>query len=414
MNPAWISLAALFTVILISSFSRTNVGVLALGFAWLIGHYVSGMPVSRIAAGFPAGLFLLLLGVTVLFSSVKVNGTLDRLAAAAIGLVRGHRALVPFIFFLLAAVFSAIGPGNIGATALLAPLAMEIAGRMKISAFLTTVMVVAGANAGTFSPFASTGLIAGGLAAKSGIEMNPWSQIFFPNILAQGFIAFSSYMIFGGVRLWRPHPHDPAPAPAVSQANWTWTHWLSVGAIGALVLGVTYFKTDVGFLALILAALLSFMSPGEHRKTIAGVPWDAIVMVCGVSTLVSVLEATGGMQLFTELLAKISNASNVTGVIAFVAGILSVFSSSSGVVLPAFIPTVPGLAALLPGADSAAIISSINVGSHVVDVSPLSTLGALCLASAGAHEDKNKLFRNLMIYGLSLSLFGAGVCYLFF
>ena len=47
MNPAWISLAALFTVILISSFSRTNVGVLALGFAWLIGHYVSGMPVSR-------------------------------------------------------------------------------------------------------------------------------------------------------------------------------------------------------------------------------------------------------------------------------------------------------------------------------------------------------------------------------
>ena len=61
-----------------------------------------------------------------------------------------------------------------------------------------------------------------------------------------------------------------------------------------------------------------------------------------------------------------------------------------------------------------AIISAINVGSHVVDVSPLSTLGAMCIANAAAHEDRDRLFRRLLIYGLAMAVVGALVCYLFF
>jgi hypothetical protein len=33
----------------------------------------------------------------------------------------------------------------------------------------------------------------------------------------------------------------------------------------------------------------------------------------------------------------------------------------------------------------------MNIGGHLVDVSPLSTIGALCIASAGA-ADPRKLF----------------------
>jgi len=49
-----------------------------------------------------------------------------------------------------------------------------------------------------------------------------------------------------------------------------------------------------------------------------------------------------------------------------------------------------------------------------VDTSPLSTLGALCIACAGEHENKQRLFRNLLIWGLSLSIVGALACFLFF
>ena len=38
------------------------------------------------------------------------------------------------------------------------------------------------------------------------------------------------------------------------------------------------------------------------------------------------------------------------------------------------------------GGDALAIASSMNVGSHLVDLSPVSTIGALCLASAPASE----------------------------
>ncbi len=414
MNLGWISLAALFLIILISVYFKTNVGILAIGFSWIIGHLLFGLPLSQVAAGFPTHLFLLLLGVTFLFNHFKLNGTLSRLAGFAMRSTGGHRGMVPVVFFALAVFFAAIGPGNIGAVALLAPLAMEMAAQTGISAFLMTILVVAGANAGTFSPFSPTGLIAGALASRAGLEMHPWTKIFLPSFFAQTFIALSSYAIFGGIALWRKGPVIQKPENPPTPENWTRTHWLSLSALGVFVLGVSYFEADIGLLALILAAALSFLKPSDLKKTIAEIPWDAILMVCGVSTLVSVMEATGGMGLFTDLLARLSNASNVTGIIAFTAGVLSAFSSSSGVVMPAFIPTVPGLVARLQGADPAAIVASINVGSHVVDVSPLSTLGALCLASAGANEDKSKLFRHLLVYGLSLSVYGAIVCYFIF
>ena len=79
-----------------------------------------------------------------------------------------------------------------------------------------------------------------------------------------------------------------------------------------------------------------------------------------------------------------------------------------------FLPLVPGLAKEVAGADVIAMISSINIGSHLVDTSPLSTLGALCIACAGDMKTNRRLFRNLLIWGLSMSLVGALACLLFF
>jgi len=121
-----------------------------------------------------------------------------------------------------------------------------------------------------------------------------------------------------------------------------------------------------------------------------------------------------GMDLFTTILARFSTQTSVTGVMGFVTGLISVYSSSSGVVLPAFMPTIPGLIQKIGGGNPMAIASSVNVGAHLVDVSPLSTLGALCIANAAASEDRKALFNKLMIWGLSMSVVGAFVCWVFF
>jgi di/tricarboxylate transporter len=139
-----------------------------------------------------------------------------------------------------------------------------------------------------------------------------------------------------------------------------------------------------------------------------------IIMVSGVSLLISVLDKTGGMDLFTQLLANIARPSTVNGIMAFVAGVISSYSSTSGVVLPAFLPTVSGLVERLGGGDPLEVALSINIGAALVDVSPLSTIGALCIAAVppGAADTKD-LFRKMLLWGFSMALYGAVFCQLF-
>jgi di/tricarboxylate transporter len=152
----------------------------------------------------------------------------------------------------------------------------------------------------------------------------------------------------------------------------------------------------------------------DEKETIRAMPWSVILMVCGVTVLTSLLETTGGIDLFSSILARFSTQRSVTGLIAFVTGLVSVYSSTSGVVLPAFLPSVPGLIQKLGGGDPLAISLSILIGGHLVDVSPLSTIGALCVAGAAASEDRRRLFNRLLAWGLSMAFVGALFCFVAF
>lgn len=417
MDIALVSLLALIAAIVLSGWSRLNVGIFAISLAWFIGHYLGGISIKVLLDSFPIGLATILFGITFLFSQAHLNGTLENLIQRAIRAIDGHRALLPIIFFCLAVLLSSMGPGNISTIGLLAPMAMAAAGKMRISAFLMTIMIANGANAGAFSPFSPTGIIANGLIEQQNIQMDPWTQIYLPTLVVQSFIAFASYLMFGGLSLWKDD-HQPTtidPYKAVEPLKpFTRIQIITLAFIVILIVGVMVFKADIGYLAISLAALLSLLGAADQEEAFKMVPWSTIIMVCGVSVLISILQATGGMDLFTSLLASMANVGNITALIALVTGVISVYSSSSGVVMPAFIPIVPGLIAKLGGGNPVAIISSINVGSHLVDVSPLSTLGALCIANAAPHEDRHQLFRHLLWYGLSMSIVGAIVCYVFF
>jgi hypothetical protein len=82
-------------------------------------------------------------------------------------------------------------------------------------------------------------------------------------------------------------------------------------------------------------------------------------------------------------------------------------------VLPTFLPTVPGLVAQVGGGDPLAVALSINVGASLVDVSPLSTLGALCVAATADPAAARDLFRRLLVWGLSMTVVGALLCQVF-
>ena len=201
MTIAWISLAALLAAILVSCATRLNVGILCVTFSWIIGVYLGGMRVEEVAGGFPVQLFLTLAGVTLLFTQAQVNGTIDKVAHQAVRGCRGNIGLIPIGFFVLAAGLASMGPGNIATAALIAPMAMSIAGRVGVPAFLMAIMVGNGANAGALSPFAPTGVIVNSLMARMGLGGLEW-QTYANNLAAHAVVAVGGYLLLGGWRLF--------------------------------------------------------------------------------------------------------------------------------------------------------------------------------------------------------------------
>jgi len=187
-----------------------------------------------------------------------------------------------------------------------------------------------------------------------------------------------------------------------------------LAVIALLLIGVIGFEFDVGMTALTAATILTFALAAAEKDAIHSMPWGVMLMVTGVTVLITLMERTQGLNLFTDLLVRLSTTESVTAVVAFVTGAVSVYSSTSGVVLPAFLPTVPGLVERLGGVDPIAVASAMNVGSHLVDLSPLSTTGALCMAGVPAGVDSQNLFNKLLAWGLSMTVIGAIVSWLMF
>jgi Na+/H+ antiporter NhaD/arsenite permease-like protein len=444
MNLAVISACALALAVIVSCVSRLNVGVLSIALAWIVGVYIGGLSVGTVMNGFPAQLCLTLIGVTLLFALAQTNGTLERITHRAVRLCRGNCGSIPVMFFVLGAALSSMGPGNIATAALLAPLAMATAARTGIPLFLMAIMVGNGSNSGALSPFAPTGIIVNGLMARNGLPGFEL-QTYLYNLAAHALVAFGGYALFGGLRLFSGVPAAQiaarAPTPRGSGSSTVRTghavaerrvipvatveeddeaaraferrHWITIAVIAGLILSVIFADVNVGMGAFLGSVILVLSRSGDDGEAFKRMPWRVIVMVCGVTVLIALVERAKGIDLLVSLFTKVASADTVTPLAAFVTGIVSVYSSTSGVVLPAFLPMVPGLTAQLAGASPLAVATAMNVGGHLVDVSPLSTIGALCVAGAGADESRS-LFNRLLAWGLSMTVVGAILCYILF
>jgi di/tricarboxylate transporter len=302
---------------------------------------------------------------------------------------------------------------------------MAIASRNNIPAFLMAIMVGNGANAGALSPFAPTGVIATALMNRIGLAGHEWAT-WFNNALAHMIVAFAGYFALGGWRLFSArHRHgqelaaaaaaggSSVPVPCDSEP-FTIRHWITLSAIAGVIARVLLFRANVGMAAFTAAVVLAALGAAEHTEAIRRMPWNVILMVCGVTLLIAVVEKTNGIALFSGALARFATPATAVPAVAFVTGLLSVYSSTSGVILPAFLPAVPGLVARLGAVDPFALASAVNVGGHLVDVSPLSTIGALCLAAAPDHARADRLFRKLLLWGLSMTVIGPLLCWVLF
>ncbi len=438
--PALVSILALVILVGISCVNEDlNVGFLGIAFGIIVGGVFAGTPASKVMNAFPLSLFMILVGVTFLFGMAQTNGTMEKLTAYSIRACKGNTALVPIIIYILATFITTIGPGNIAGCALMAPVAMAIASKVKMPAFLMTLLVVGACNGAAFSPFAPTGIISNGIIAKCAPELGipadylntlAW-KIHFNSTIAQGFVNIGGFFVMGGLKWIREQKGaaldidelapKPEPFNAAQKTTLLMVAILIIlvvvpglpGMKGVFPKAITNMLSNVGSISFVLSIVLMLTGYGDSKAAVKVMPWSVIMMVCGVSVLIDVMDKAGGLNFLVEVMASVAGPTTICFWTAFVPAVISAYSSSSGVVMPMFLPMTPGLVELT-GGDPVSIISAIDVGSHLVDTSPLSTLGALCIASAGEEEDKGVLFRKLLIWGLSMSIVSGIVCYVFF
>jgi di/tricarboxylate transporter len=414
MDVPLISLIALLIAIVVSVTTSLNIGTLAIGLSLIVGYYVGGVKIPDIIKGYPTSLFILLAGTTYLFAIAQTNGTLEKITKYAVKAVRGNVAMLPIVLFFLAFGLSAMGPGQITISALLAPPAMLLAGEVGISPLLMALVVGNGAQAGAMSPLAPPGIISASLVGKLGLTdvgMVLWMNMLITHVA----VSVLAYFLFGGIKLLRTKDTGQRESLRSIQVEpFNRSQILTIAGIFVLIVGAVFFKLDIGMGGFMLGALLSLFRCVDEGKAIKAMPWGTILMVTGVTVLVQLMSTVGGMDLFAALIAKMSTAYTVTLVAGFWSGLVSAYASTTGVILPAFLPMAKPLLQQVGGTDLMALLSSIIVCGFVTDLSPLSTTGAVFIANAPANADKTKLFRNMLIWGLSMSVVGAVVCWLAF
>lgn len=476
MSSHMISIYALVAMFIIATILPINMGVLAFVGAFLVGTLVAGMQTKGIMAGFPAELFLTLVGITFLFAQAQNNGTIDGLVRLALRAVGGRVAAIPWIMFGIAAMLTAVGAVSPAAVAIIAPIALGFAAKHGINPLMMGLLVIHGAQAGGFSPISIYGGITNKIVQQAGLPLSPLTTAF-ASFGVNFAVALLLFFLFGGFRLMRParavprHTGaglamaafampkvvpaqaqrivndaegealteetpamarsaqvDPAtggstgggaaaaaatPAADASVSDNLNVHQLAtIAGLIALAILTLVYKLDIGFVAITIGLVLSMMAPNVQKRAISQVSWPEIMLIVGVSTYVGVMEKMGTISFVGNSVAGLTSPMVAALLLCFVGAVVSAFASSTAV-LGSLIPLAVPFLQQGTGVDAIGFIAAMAVSSTIVDVSPFSTNGALVLANAQG-VDRDVFLRQLMIYGAIVTVAAPVLVWLLF
>jgi len=454
MSSHWISIYALIGMFVLATALPINMGVIAFVGAFLVGTLVAGMDAKSIMGGFPADLFLTLVGITYLFALAQNNGTIDWLVRLAVRAVRGRIAAIPWIMFLIAALLTAVGAVSPAAVAIIAPIALGFAAKYGINPLLMGLMVVHGAQGGGFSPISIYGGITNKIVAKAGLPLNELVTML-ASLGVNLAVALLLFFLFGGMKLLsqKADPRGAMPpvhrvahgqggaqvygdaeaesfaeerrtatpgkdslmnaSPAFLEERGSRAYQIAT-VFGLLALAVLtlFFKQDIGFVSITIGLLLTLMAPNMQKRALGQVSWPEIMLIVGVSTYVGVMSKMGTIDFVGHSVAGFTSPLMAALLLCFVGAVVSAFASSTAVLgslIPLAVPFLQGDA----GVSAIGFIAAMAVSSTIVDVSPFSTNGALVLANAKG-VDRDVFFRQLMVYGAIVTVVAPVVVWLLF
>lgn len=385
-----LSIAILVAIFVAAVWLPVNMGLIGFAAALALGVFGAGLPVKEVLAGFPADLFLTLLGITYLFGIASRNGAIDWLVARAAGLLGGHTALLPLLVFLVAGVLTALGAVGPAAVAIVAPIAMRFSRSHGFSPLMMGLLVVHGAQAGSFSPISIYGGIAAKVLTGSGIEPDP-QYLFIASAAFNAAIALMVWLFYARREAVAGTNHEgDVDVPALDRDG----AWTLVGLL-ALAIGALLFKVEIGFMALMVILALAMVAPSTQQGALKQVDWSTILLISGIVIYVTLLDRLGTLDAISVMIGQVGSASLAVLLLCYLAGVVSAFASSTallGVIIPLSLPILAGgHITVMP------VVAAICIANTIVDTSPFSTNGALIVGNA-PEEDRPAILRKLLVY----------------
>lgn len=405
-----ISLIVLIGTIAFGFIKKLNIGILSFGLAMVLGAAI-GMKQKDIVAGFNTSIFVILLGSMFLFSIAQLNGTIDLLAKKTVALAGKRGWAVPIFMYLLGFIIAILGPGTIPGFGIVAMFGVPLAFAMKADPFLFCCIGQMGAIGGDIVPWAPTGVVGISKAAEAGYTENVALPLFINITIASIFVSIALYILYRGWKLNSDTGLSLRDVPKFNKKQ-----IMTLLGILIMVVCVIVFETNIGLTCFLVASVLIIFKAADMDACVKAIPFNTLLLVIGIGVLMNVVITAGGIDLLAKGLASIMTESTAPALIALASGIMSWFSSTSGVVMPTMIPTVPSILNNLGTTQIPPVmmVSAVTMGSSAAGISPASTGGGLILSAIAGEEEGKKLDANKLFIKLFLtSVFTVAMAVLF-
>ena len=442
MNVEVIALLVLVAVFAISAIRNVHMGALALVAACIVGVIVVGESFDDVLGGFPVDALLILLGITYLFGIARETGTIDWLVDRSVRLIGDRVALIPWAMFVIGTLVACLGTSHAAFT--IVPIAMSLAHKHRIHSTMMGIVMSSAIVGGALAPTSINGITVMTVAQAADIPYNP-ALMFGLSVGINTLVVTVAFFLFGGRELIARgrdakknggSPTGGVGGSGVGGSALTMTGGTAVltdtetklaplsgfqlvvlASIPVLIIGfftITLLDIDLnlGAVALTLAVLLAFIKPDVGRKALGRIDWGTILLLGGIITYVGVLTRLGAIDQLGEAARSVNEPLIAALVICVIAGLVSAFASTIGI-LGALIPLAVPLLVPGGGLETTGFIYALAISASLVDCAPFGTTGAT-IVSSGVEAERPRLYRHLTAWGLSMVIIGPVVTLLLF
>ena len=400
--------------------TKINIGFFTIVSAYLIGCFGMGLKPAEVIELWPVKIFFIIFAVTLFYNFALANGALEKLASHLLYRCRKFPQLLPLAIFFASTVIAGLGAGFYTVLAFMAPITLLLCKKTNMSLIIGGMAVNYGALAGANFMTSQSGIIFRSLMESVNINTQTsfsYSTGIFIVTLIIPIIVLGLYTLWNRksstirIEEVQPEPFNSNQKKSLFLIVLMMVIVLVFPILNLILpdnhtISFLNSKIDIAFMAIIFSLISLFMKVADERKVIELVPWSTLIMICGVGMLIALGVKVGIITILSEWLAHNVPIWMIPILLCLISAIMSVFSSTLGVVTPTLFPIVPAIA-VASGLNPLLLFICIVVGAQSSSISPFSSGGSLIMGSAPKDIDKDQFFNNLLFKAIPVGVVAA-------